>query len=195
MSPDGVAIFLRDHQGEEQPVEFTWGTDAASIERVWDAAVKKLSAKDADELRREGYYARLVSLTALASEDIGQPDFIETCLRQVEVLVDRGDCTSHAGNETVTQSFLEAILASDRILVPLPAHAPALPEFAADYLDCLDAGDVELPLYFVLQERTPTHAIYAVQEWEPPRPRLGKMAPSRQGLERARHAQSSVEYH
>jgi hypothetical protein len=184
MQPDGVAIFYRDNlRGEEVPIQFIWGTDARSIEQAWHEAMEKLSARDADELRREGYSARLVSLTPILEEDIGQRGFMESCLRQVEVDVEGGDCTSHAGNEFVTETLLEARLTTDTIRVPLSENEPALPEFSADYRDCLDGGDVELPLYFILKDRTPTHAVYSVQEWEKPAPpSRGKMAPSSRSL-------------
>jgi hypothetical protein len=75
-------------------------------------------------------------------------------------------------------------LVTDRVRVPLAAHKAAIPEFAADYLDCRDEGDVELPLYFVLEERTPTHAIYSVQEWEKPQSvGRGQMAPSSRSIQ------------
>lgn len=180
MEPQGVAIFYRDNlRGEEEPVHFTWGTDPASIERAWQGAMQILSARDPEELRREGYCARLVSLLPLTEDDLDQRDFVETCLRLVEVDVEGGDCTSHAGNELVTETLLEAKLADQTVRVPLPPHKPALPEFSADYLDSREAGDIELPLYFVLQERTPTHAIYSVQVWDKPAARSrGKLAPS-----------------
>ena len=183
MTPNGVAIFYRDSIFGDQPVHFEWGTDSTSIDRAWNAAMQSLSAKQRDELRREGYFASLVSLMPLTEEEIGPRGFVEECLRLVAVEVVKGECTSHAGNDWSSETILEAKLASDVIRVPMAPHQPALPEFSADYLESHDEGDVELPLYFVLQGRTSTHAIYSVQLWEsqPPATR-GKMAPSRRRL-------------
>jgi hypothetical protein len=185
MAPNGVAIFYRDRfRGEDRPVQFAWGTDPRSIEEAWNSALENLSARDADELRREGYFAALVCLEPLVEEDLEPRGFIDSCLRQVEIEVIPSECTSQAGNELVTETWLDVRLATDRVRVPLASHRPALPEFAADYLDCRDEGDVELPLYFVLQERTATHAIYSVQEWEKSHTaKRGQMAPSNRHLQ------------
>lgn len=184
MSPDGVAVFYRNPlSGEDQPVEFVWGTDATSIRRAWEEAVEKLSAEDAEELRRDGYYARLVSLEPLMEDDLGLGGFIQSSLRCIEISVTPAESTSNSGNEKVTQNFAEATLKSNTVRVPLEPHEPALPEFTADYLDCRDEGDIEMALHFVLKDRTSSHAIYFVQECDSQHLLIrGKMAKSNSKL-------------
>jgi hypothetical protein len=183
MSPNGVAVFYRDHLLGDQPVHFEWGTDPQSIERAWNATLEIASASDPEELRQEGYFASLVCVSPLTEVDLGLSSFVDSCLRMVEIDVAKGECTSHAGNEWVTETLLEAKLASDRIRVPLAADKAAMPEFSAEYLDCLDEGDVEMSLFFALVERTSTHAIYSVQELDSMRiMSRGKMAPSSRRL-------------
>ena len=151
MTPDGVAIFRKNFRGDEEPICFVWDSDLAGIEQAWKEAVEVLSAADAEELRRDGCFARLVSLNPLAGPEIGQPHLAEDCARLVEYKLD--------SNKNVVLKTSEARL-------PVDSSAPALPEFPVyvwDYFE--DANvEVELNLNFVLRERTSTHAIYEIRD-------------------------------
>jgi hypothetical protein len=185
MHSDGVAIFFRDDEsGEERPVEFVWGTGAESLAEAWNGAVAKLSARDSAELRSDGFYARFVSLAPLPGDEIDESEFIESCLRHVDVKIEKAECTSHAGNQMVTEVLLEARLSSDTIRVPITRDQPALPEFTANYVEELDEGVVELEVSFTLQSRTASHAIYRVEDLDNQALPFtkGRMAPSSRTL-------------
>ena len=119
----------------------------------------------------------------LSEIELGSSRLIDDCLDQIKVKVDSSEITSHAGNDLVTQTVADVYLESKTVRVPAHEADYVLPEFTANYHESSDCGNVDLELLFILQERTPTHAIYEVRESEPhQQDRKGIMAPSRSML-------------
>ena len=184
MKPDGVAIFFRD---EDEPLEISRGADSEGLARAWDAAVKRLSAQNAHELREQGYFARLVSVApfSFADDEGDEADLIESCLSRVEVEIERSECTSGYGDGVTTEILSEGRLLSTSVRVPIVPGQSIPPEFEADFVEDLSEGVVELRLSFTLNSLTSTHAVFDVEE-AAATPYVskvgGKMAPSSQLL-------------
>lgn len=152
MTPHGVAIFRKDFRGSEEPICFVWDTDLASIERAWKEAVEMLSATDAEELRRDGCFARLVSLNPLMERELGQSYLADDCAKLIEIELESGT---------------NVVLKSHEVRVPVDSTKIALPEFPVYVWDFFEDEnvEVELNLLFILKERTSSHAVYEVRDF------------------------------